>query len=704
MLRDYVRSTLAIVAVLLVIVTGAGGISAQAPSDKLTVVLIDGQSVAADPALDELVHSLLELLYHLKEGQEFAFVFTDDPATVYGPVETDAREFQDIHAEVEAKIASPADPTPLDLVPVMSELYNFLIGINAGDDTTIHVITANTDVLDAGVKLDRLTPIVGLFRDAGWSIFNHTVPGTDSGLLTVLHDIGDETGGESFELTVPDGLEHLADRILRLDVRGAMTSLGRTELSPGSVFEVDVDIVPGTSVFNMLLFREDSAASFRLRNPDGAEGSAGASLTELPHFVLWKLIDPVPGSWKLEVRGDSGLLTINRHSVNRFSIELQTYGAIPVGVPMTLVAAVLDAGARVSVDGIVTATVTDPSGTTIQYELTDRGVDGDSVASDGLFAKTIPPIGSEGSHAVELQLSWPDIDYSITTHSSFEARAFPTVTIKPEEVGIIKLGERTKVATVHVSIDGQPFSVKTDELSAAIATNDDGAGPLELVVQNFITADSAASYDIFYTPESESLATILVNLSLEYAGRPFQTASDSIVVSSVQPKPTPVPQVVMPAPTSAPPAPPPVAPEPPEKGPIVPIPLIVALAVLGVIILALVGYWLSKKAPFGYLYTEDGELVLDFSAIERTALNNLVHRNRVSGADLTEELPGFESVSFVFRRGEVSIETTEASSAMNVRVDNQPVTDQTVVYDNSLIGAQGRLYTFTMRSQTFVSP
>lgn len=704
MRKSYVRSVLAAAVVLLVLVAGGTDIEAQQRGERLVVVMIDDQSIAADQASSALVKSLLGLLYHLKEGQLFTFVFIDDPTSVYGPMETNASEFLDLKAQIEAQIApldeSPAEPTSLDLVPALSELYNYLTGINAGPDTTIHLITANRASADADAELHRLDPVIQLIRGAGWSVFNYTTPETDPGLLTMLSSIGDETRGESFDLTVPDGFERLTNQNLKFNTKGAMTSMGGIEFSPDSVFEVDVDIVPGTGELNMLFFRENPVTPFRLENPDGFEDEAGdrtsSSIIELPHVVIWELTDPIPGSWKLEVRGNSGMFTAHRFSTNRFSIELQTYGAIPVGIPMTLVAAVMDGNQRVPVDGIMTATVSDPSGTTIQYELTDQGVDGDSIAEDGLFSATIPLIGSEGSYDVELQLSWPGIDHSIITQSSFEAREFPTVTITPEEIGIINPGTRSKIATAHVSIGGQPFSVSTDELSAAVATNQGNAGPLELVVQHFITADRAASFDIFYTPESESLATVLVNLNVEYAGRPFQTTSDSIVVSSVQPVPTAVPQIVALAPTPA-PTPRPPEPEPPAAEAQVPMGLIVALAVLGVIILVLVGYWLSRPTPFGYLYTEDGELVLDFGAIERSSIDNLLNRNRVSGGDL--ELAGFENVSFVFGSGEMSIRTTQISSAMTVRVNNQPVTDSIIVHENSWIGAQGRLYTFLTEHQ-----
>ena len=125
-----------------------------------------------------------------------------------------------------------------------------------------------------------------------------------------------ETGGESFDLSVPEGYETIADRILRRDGNGSIANLGRSIMDDDSVFDVPVDIAPGTSELNMVFFRELPVTVFRLTNPDGVESSAGdrtsLTITEFHHVVIWELVDPVPGRWNLEVPRSPGALLRKR--------------------------------------------------------------------------------------------------------------------------------------------------------------------------------------------------------------------------------------------------------------------------------------------------------------------------------------------------------------------------------------------------------
>ena len=218
-----------------------------------------------------------------------------------------------------------------------------------------------------------------------------------------------ETGGESFDLSVPEGYETIADRILRRDGSGSLANLGRSIMDDDSVFEVPIDVAPGTSELDMVFFRELPITVFRLTNPDGFESSTGdrrsSTITEFHHVVIWELEDPVPGRWNLEVRGGQGHFSANAHYTNRYGIEFQSSGAAPVGQPTNIVAMVTDNGQRSPVDATLTASITDPSGTSILHDLNDEGRDGDATASDGFFSATIPPRQHRRHlRSIELQL------------------------------------------------------------------------------------------------------------------------------------------------------------------------------------------------------------------------------------------------------------------------------------------------------------
>ena len=107
------------------------------------------------------------------------------------------------------------------------------------------------------------------------------------------------------------------------------------------------------------------------------------------------MTDPAQGSWKAEARGGGGVVSANLHLINRYTVELQDMGAVPVDHPETLiVAAVLDRGELVSPDATVEARVTGPSGDSIVHELNDGGVEGDSIPLDRiLLAHASAPSG-----------------------------------------------------------------------------------------------------------------------------------------------------------------------------------------------------------------------------------------------------------------------------------------------------------------------
>ena len=682
---------------LTVTLTGPSGhAEAQGQADKLTFFVIDRHEISSDQSKIDLVNSLLGLMFRLKEGQPFAFVFGDDFSNVYGPTDTNAEGFVQLRRAVEQKLASSPPSEPLDLESALAETYNYLNGLVVSSESSIFLITGDTSATDPGATVDELDPILDLIEEVGWQVFNVTTPEADPGLKNALAEIARRTSGESFELSIPLGLEELTNRTLIREGKGALQSIGSTTFSPDSVFETDLDIVPGTGELSMVFFREDDTTSFKLKNPSGVEATSAdresSETIELPNLAIVRLFEPVPGRWSLEVRGDSGLLTAHRYSINRYQIELQMQGAVPVGIPVNIIASVTDDGSLVSVDAGLLARITDPDGTSVLYDLNDEGTGGDAVAGDGYYSATLPSLTTDGTYNVEMQLQWPEIAHTITTLSSFDARLFPDFTLVQEDVEILEPGVRTKIAEITVGIGNQPYSVAPDDILPNVATNQGDPGALELVPRRVISEGKAFEYDVYYTAPTEALATVAVSLDVEYAGQQFMRTVDPIVISSIppaQPVPTQPPAPTpAPAPTTAPP--PPVE-RVEQSAPTTTI-LIVVGAIIAAAIAVLLINFLARVAPFGSILTEDGRLVVRLRDVQRAPLQNLLTRNRLSGDELG--ITGFESVSFRFYRDEVLIEPVEFSTN-TVRLNNQPITDLTVVHDGSWLGAMGRLYTYS---------
>ena len=691
---------------LSVVLAGSSGeAEAQERPDSLTFFVIDRQAISSNQSTVDLVNSLLGLMFRLKEGQTFAFVFGDDFSRVYGPTDSDAEDFTQVRRSIEAQLSSPPPSEPLNLGSALAETYNYLSGLVVSSETSIYLVTGDGTVTESASKVDEMDPILDLIEESGWPIFNVTTPETDTGLKNALAEIARRTSGESYELSVPHGLEELTNRTLVREGKGALHAMGNTVLSSDSIFETDLDIVPGTGELSMVFFREDDVTSFKLKNPSGVEASSAdrksSETIELPNVAILRLVEPVPGRWSIEVRGDSGLLSAYRYSINRYRIELQMHGAVPVGIPVNIIASVTDDGSLVSVDAGLLARITDPNGTSVLYDLNDQGTGGDAIAGDGYYSATLPSLTTDGTYSVEMQLQWPEIAHTITTLSSFDARLFPDVTLVPEPAETLEPGARTKIAELTVGIGSQPYSVSPQDLLATVATNQGDPGPVELVPQQIISDGKAFEFDVYYTAQSEALATVALSLDVEYAGQQFMRNVEPIVVSSIppaQPLPTPRPAATpAPAPTTA---PPPELPPVESSNPIVTI-LIVILALIAAAIIVLLVNYLARVAPFGAIYTENGQLIVRLRDVVRPPLQNLLFRNRLSGDELG--ITGFESVSFKFYRDEVLIEALEVATN-TVRLNNQPITELTIVHDGSWLGAMGRLYTFSYSEPTGGTP
>ncbi len=712
MKKSLIFTVLATVALLALGSVSSRTAEAQQSFDKLTVVAIDRYSISSGDANDQLVNTFLGLLCNLKEGEPVVFVFTDDLSDTYGPLYGNADDSAELRSQVSAAVGSGSASAPVDLASSLTSIYNYMTSVHTQDEASIYLVTASedytvSDQMSADIAT-ALDPIVA----RGWNVFAATAPGTNGALVSDLNKVSVNSGGESFALTMPEGIEEFMDRSLRMKSKGALNHIGQANLSDNPVFEVDLDIVPSTRWANVVFVREDPRTSFRITNPDGLESSYGdrtsSSVIEFPHMVIWQVTDPAQGSWKAEARGGGGVVSANLHLINRYTVELQDMGAVPVDHPETLiVAAVLDRGELVSPDATVEARVTGPSGDSIVHELNDGGVEGDSIPLDGYFSLTLPPLAEEGRYDVELRLSWPDVDHSIVSLAQFEAQHFPTIEVTPNMVEGLKPGVTENIASVFVNINGQPYTALADEVTVWVSGGDDTpAGEVTKIPHEMVTLGKAYGFDIYYTPPAEIRSSVIFGLNIEYAGRHYIYSTDSMVVSSLPvsasagqspaPVTAPIPApAAAAAPAPAPPTAPPVAPPPQaEDSQAASIPMeaiIVALAAIGIAALGVILYWLTRPTPFGYMYTEEGELLVDFAEMARRPADSIMKRSRIDGDEI--ELPGFGGVSFVFGSDTVTMVSVQVLPN-TVRVNNQPVTDTMTIHDNSLIGASGRIYFF----------
>ena len=545
--------------ILLLGVTGQAASGDSAVSDQVVVIIADRQMIAESEDTIGLAKSLVGLISVLREGQTFLFTSLDEPTDTLGPVIAGDLEFRSFQEQIDAKLVPPETPGNPDLVTALARTYNQLSGERAGARSTVYLLAGGIGAADRLPPIDHLTTLLSLFNDSGWPIVGLAPPGASPDVQQLLTEISARSGGEYFELTMPRGFTALADKILADEAKGSLAEVGQVVLSPGDVLTNTISIAPGTSEATLLFFKEGPFGSLTLSNPEGFEASAGdrafSSVIETPNVVIWKLMDPAPGHWRVEARGIEGIVSAWHYVANKYGLVLQSFGTVPKDQPSTVVAFVTDGPRKVILNSVsMTARIITPDGTSLAHLLHDDGIAGDVAAGDGYFSATISPLRVEGEHKVELELSWPELDHRISSQAAFRAQAFPSIQLALEHTEDLQPGERSKIATAIVNVKGQPYAISTDELASTLASNAEQPGVLEVTPQVLLDEGRAWLYDVFFTPNEEGLHTLLLQLNTTYAGRPYTFATDSVVLSSMISSP-PLEPAVLVAPVVTPPPP-----------------------------------------------------------------------------------------------------------------------------------------------------
>jgi hypothetical protein len=671
----------------------------------MVVIVADGAAISGFDEGVDLTRSFIGLVATLQDDQLLTFIGADDPSDILGPYKVNDPDFKIVREQIDARLMSPGPQQSEGLVNAIREAYAILGEERAAAGSSVYIITGASPGVHFDQISSQLTMVVNRFVDMGWPINGGSLPGASVEALEFLDEISASSGGQTFELSVSDGYRSTAEAILSRGAKGSLVQVGRRELTPNELMTSVISVAPGTREITLLFFKESPFGSLRLSNPSGFEVSTGdrtaSSVMETPHVVVWKLVDPTPGNWRVDARGMEGLISAWEYSSNKYSLILRSTAPLPLGDTNTLVAHVTDGeGPVVLRDVRLFASITTPDGTTVVQEMKDDGLDTDSRAGDGYFSVVLPPLLIEGEYVVELDLSWLEYNHRIFSQAAFEARAFPAIEVETLKLEDLQPGERVQVATVSVHVQGGPYPVDADRLVASVASADGQEGILELVPRRLFGDGPAWEYDVFFTPQDQGLHTMAFQLSLEYAGRPYSQISGSVVLSSILPPPpiSPVLEPITPPPGApvAAVAPPPAAQPTPGQTPVQPsgapwlvlVPAILLLA--GVT--AAAAYLLTRTRPHGYIYGDGDELLADFGKLKRNPVLAFLLRGWVRGRELS--VPGLENVAFKFSGGRITLHS--AGEHRTIRVNNQPLVGKAAIQDRTWIGTGGRLYTFLL--------
>ncbi len=748
---------LSLAAVAALFFVSAGVSEAQSVgAQQMALVVADRDAVRASEDNERLFQSLFGLLTTLRPEDRMAFVPVQEPGDAVGPV--GGREV-DLPLMI-ADVGSIMDGTPLEpatLMEAMTEANSLLGAERALAGSDVYLIVGDASRADLERQHSRLAPLLSRFQDNGWRVNGLILPETTGRVKQFLGRAAQDGGGSVFDLSVDGGLGELGQTILSEDIRGSLTPLGQRELDLTDLMTTVVNIPPGTEETTVIIIKEAPFGSLRISNPDGPESSEGDrssfKVIETPHVVAWKLKDPATGSREINIDGVEGQVSVWSHSTNRYSLVLGDTGPVPTGQPAALSAYITEDGRPVKLEGVsVVAKLTTPDGVKLAYTMNDDGESWDAVAGDGYYSAAMGPLQSGGEYAVVLEMWWSGHSYTVTSDSSFTASAFPALEIEPRRIEELEPGVRTLVADVFVHVQGEPYAIPSEQLTAAIGTPfeqgrrptlgrgqaaqgaegqslptpdtaPEGLGLLEVEPQRLFGDGPAWEYHVYYTPASEGTRNLIFDLDLEYAGVRYSHASEALTLTSLAPAlpeapaatdpvaAAPVtatdpiaaaPVVTAAAPVAAPSSPPspavtvpvtnPPAPRPAEPQPMPLWPVVVVLVVAVIAVAAALAYLLAQARPRGYLYNDLNEPIVDFGKLKRRPAVALFLKNFVPGKDLN--VPELSGLVFMFSRSGVKLRS--ASEHPTVRVNNQPLVTEAQIDDRTWIGSGGKLFTYML--------
>ena len=672
---------------------------------QMAVIIADGAAVYQADQGSDLTRSLVGLVAALQEGRPLTFITVGDPSEKVGPFEANDPDFRSTLDAIGERLKSPSPVKGGGYPEALAEAFSMLSIKKAAPGSDVYVISGTSPKADAYGLPEQLVPTVTQFQNKGWVINGVSLRGASRESLGLLQGLSGISGGSVFELSVSDGFQEMSDAILHKTSNGSLAPLGQRVLGPGDLLTSVVSVPPGTGQTTLLFFKESPWGSLFLSNPLGFQASPGdrtkSYVIETPNVVVWKIIDPVPGEWKFDARWMEGLISVWQYTSNKYVPVLKSTASVPLGQPAPLVAYVKDGDRIAPLEGVrMFIEITTPEGVGMLQEMKDDGLDVDAKAGDGYFTTVLSPLRNQGQHRVQLELSWPDLDHTISSETSLEVRAFPAIEIIDARLDGLPLDERTMVAKVFVHVLGEPYPISPEQLTIAQSSASGQAGVVELVPKRLFGEGPAWEYDLFLTPREHGPYTMLPRLDIEYAGRRYSHAPGSIVAATEPPPAAVVAPVMVEAPAATQIEQTPAAAPAPQLAMTgggqaqqreVPWLLVAVPALLLISIVAAAVYLLTRTKPYGYLYSNDEPLV-DFAKVKRNPVLGFLFRGTVSGGEL--KVPGLEEVVFYFSGNRIKLRSF--GKQPSVRVDNEPLTGEAAVQDRTWIGTGGKLYTYVL--------
>ncbi len=648
----------------------------MAASSHITVVLLDLPASGQSTTTRNQAKSALGIVAALSANPRLIIGTYAEEVSFSGPIASEEAQIRRITEDAFSKV-DDATAGDSDLFNALSRSIELLVSESAPSGSSIYLISGSISAPVTSQQQAQMEGLLTRFRDRGWPIKSISLPGPDAS-ASLLSDYARTTGGESLDASFPNGLEATANSILQKAGDGALIPLSEVDLGQSGLISSTVSVAPRTQRTSFIFLKSDPSITASVANPSGVDLSAAGSQETIaintPLISIWRIQNPMPGEWQTRVKGTGGTVSTLYNSAIRLQLVLESKGPHPKEEPTIITASIREDASKVTLEEIeYFAEVTPPSGSKTAFNLNDRGLEGDKVAGDGFYSIRIPPLTEQGSYQVTLKLSWPQYNSVISTESTFRVEPFPSIDIEILPTQGLEIGKPVRIATISVNVDGEPFPVTLEQISASASLFDGSTVPVEILARQVFGEGRAWSYYATITPQKSGQHNLNLSLRVNYLGRDHISFAKSLLFE------VPEPAAVA---TEEPPFP-------------IPVWAFVLIA-LGGLVVALAAVWAIGTRPYGYLYDDQGQEVVAFERLSRKPVMKILFKSSVRGSETG--VRGLEDVSFGFSRKGVHLRYIRHTHT--IRVNNQPVTDRAVLSDRSWIGTQGKLLMFLSHQAT----